>query len=104
MRPSSTSDAIRFGPPGISGSFVNGLLTLLTVLRQSYGIAVAGLYITEVVVTRFGSGYYIDVKGSTFLDDPEIYADAIDMRILGLGLSFTLHILEIRKVLWRTSR
>lgn len=44
------------------------------------------------------------VQGNTILDYPKIYAGVIDMSILGLGLYFTLDILESRMVLWRTSR
>ena len=80
------------------------LPAILTALRQSIGTAVAVLYITELVATRLGLGYYIYLQGSTLFDYPKMYAGVIAMSILGLGLYFTVDILESRWVPWRTSR
>jgi len=80
------------------------LPAILTALRQSIGTAVAVLYITELVATRLGLGYYIYIQGSTLFDYPKMYAGVIAMSLLGLGLYFTVDILERRLVPWRSAR
>jgi ABC-type nitrate/sulfonate/bicarbonate transport system permease component len=80
------------------------LPAILTALRQSIGTAVAVLYITELVATRLGLGYYIYVQGSTLFDYPKMYAGVIAMSILGLGLYFTVDLLEQRLVPWQSVR
>jgi ABC-type nitrate/sulfonate/bicarbonate transport system permease component len=80
------------------------LPAILTALRQSIGTAVAVLYITELVATRLGLGYYIYIQGSTLFDYPKMYAGVIAMSILGLGLYFTVDLLEQQLVPWQTAR
>jgi ABC-type nitrate/sulfonate/bicarbonate transport system permease component len=80
------------------------LPAVLTALRQSIGTAVAVLYITELVATRLGLGYYIYIQGSTLFDYPKMYAGVIAMSILGLGLYFTVDLLEQRLVPWQSLR
>jgi ABC-type nitrate/sulfonate/bicarbonate transport system permease component len=80
------------------------LPAILTALRQSIGTAVAVLYITELVATRLGLGYYIYIQGSTLFDFPKMYAGVIAMSILGLGLYFLVDMLERRLVPWKLVR
>jgi ABC-type nitrate/sulfonate/bicarbonate transport system permease component len=80
------------------------LPAILTALRQSIGTAVAVLYITELVATRFGLGYYIYLQGSTLFDYPKMYAGVIAMSMLGLGLYFSVDVLERNLIPWRASR
>jgi NitT/TauT family transport system permease protein len=67
---------------------------ILTALRQSVGTAVAVLYVTELLATQVGLGYYIYLNGSTLLNYPAMYAGIIAMGVLGLGLYFAIDILE----------
>jgi ABC-type nitrate/sulfonate/bicarbonate transport system permease component len=80
------------------------LPAILTALRQSIGTAVAVLYITELVATRLGLGYYIYIQGSTLFDYPKMYAGVVAMSILGLGLYFLVDLLERRFVPWKSVR
>ncbi len=80
------------------------LPAILTALRQSIGTAVAVLYITELVATRLGLGYYIYIQGSTLFDFPKMYAGVIAMSMLGLGLYFSVDMLERRLVPWKFVR
>jgi NitT/TauT family transport system permease protein len=75
---------------------------ILTALRQSIGTAVAVLYITELVATRLGLGYYIYLQGSTLFDYSKMYAGVVAMSLLGLGLYFSVDLLERRLVPWRS--
>jgi NitT/TauT family transport system permease protein len=75
---------------------------ILTALRQSIGTAVAVLYITELVATRLGLGYYIYLQGSTLFDYSKMYAGVAAMSLLGLGLYFSVDLLERRLVPWRS--
>jgi len=75
---------------------------VLTALRQSIGTAVAVLYITELVATRLGLGYYIYLQGSTLFDYSKMYAGVVAMSLLGLGLYFSVDLLERRLVPWRS--
>jgi NitT/TauT family transport system permease protein len=75
---------------------------ILTALRQSIGTAVAVLYITELVATRLGLGYYIYLQGSTLFDYSKMYAGVVAMSLLGLGLYFSVDLLERRFVPWRS--
>jgi ABC-type nitrate/sulfonate/bicarbonate transport system permease component len=70
------------------------LPAILTAVRQSVGTAVAVLYVAELFATRYGLGYYIYIKGSTFFDYPAMYAGIIAMSVLGLGLYFTVDWLD----------
>ena len=74
---------------------------ILTALRQSIGTAVAVLYITELVATRLGLGYYIYIQGSTLFEYPKMYAGVVAMSLLGLGLYFAVDILERILVPWQ---
>ena len=67
---------------------------VFTALRQSIGTAVAVLYITELFATRWGLGYYIYLNGSTLLNYPAMYAGVAAMSLLGLGLYFSVDVLE----------
>lgn len=80
------------------------LPAILTALRQSIGTAVAVLYITELIATRLGLGYYIYIQGSTLFDYPKMYAGVIAMSILGLGLYFSVDVLERRLLPWKFVR
>jgi NitT/TauT family transport system permease protein len=77
------------------------LPAVLTALRLSVGTAVAVLYITEVLATQSGLGYYITIQGSTLLNYPAMYAGALAMAILGLGLYFVVDGLERWLCPWR---
>ena len=77
-------------PASLSGVF--------TALRQSIGTAVAVLYITELFATQQGLGYYIYLNGSTLLNYPAMYAGVVAMSLLGLGLYFSVDLLERRLV------
>jgi len=74
--------------------FPASLSAILTALRQSVGTAVAVLYIAELFATQKGLGYYISLNGSTLLDYPAMYAGVIAMSLLGLGLYFSVDLLE----------
>lgn len=80
------------------------LPAILTAIRQSIGTAVAVLYITELIATRLGLGYYIYLQGSTLFDYPKMYAGVIAMSILGLGLYYLVDMLERRFVRWKFVR
>ncbi len=77
------------------------LPAILTALRQSIGTAVAVLYITELSATKYGLGYYIYYNGSTLLDYPAMYAGVIAMSLLGLGMYFTVDLLERKWCQWK---
>ena len=77
------------------------LPAVLTALRLSIGTAVAVLYITEVLATQAGLGYYITIQGSTLLNYPAMYAGALAMAILGLMLYFVVDGLERWLCPWR---
>ena len=77
------------------------LPAVLTALRLSVGTAVAVLYITEVLATQSGLGYYITIQGSTLLNYPAMYAGALAMAILGLILYFVVDGLERWLCPWR---
>lgn len=76
------------------------LSAILTALRQSVGTAVAVLYVAELFATQKGLGYYISLNGSTLLDYPAMYAGVVAMSLLGLGLYFSVDILERRLCRW----
>ncbi|HUS94844.1 MAG TPA: ABC transporter permease [Patescibacteria group bacterium] len=76
------------------------LPAILTALRQSVGTAVAVLYVAELFATQKGLGYYISLNGSTLLNYPAMYAGVVAMSLLGLGLYFTVDILERRLCRW----
>jgi ABC-type nitrate/sulfonate/bicarbonate transport system permease component len=67
---------------------------VFTALRQSIGTAVAVLYITELFATQQGLGYYIYLNGSTLMNYPAMYAGVVAMSLLGLGLYFSVDLLE----------
>jgi len=77
------------------------LPAVLTALRLSVGTAVAVLYITEVIATRYGLGYYITIEGSTLLNYPAMYAGAVAMGLMGLALYLVVDWLERRCCAWR---
>jgi ABC-type nitrate/sulfonate/bicarbonate transport system permease component len=77
------------------------LSAILTALRQSVGTAVAVLYVAELFATQKGLGYYISLNGSTLLDYPAMYAGVVAMSLLGLGLYFSVDILERRLCRWK---
>ena len=71
------------------------LPAILTGVRQSIGTAVAVLYVTELVATRFGLGYYyIHYQGSTLLNYPAMYAGIVAMSLLGALLYIATDRLE----------
>jgi ABC-type nitrate/sulfonate/bicarbonate transport system permease component len=74
--------------------FPASLPAILTAVRQSVGTAVAVLYVAELFATRYGLGYYIYIKGSTFFDYAAMYAGVIAMSLLGLGLYFSVDWLD----------
>jgi NitT/TauT family transport system permease protein len=76
------------------------LPAILTALRQSVGTAVAVLYIAELFATQKGLGYYIYLNGSTLFDYPAMYAGILAMSILGLGLYFSVDLLEKQLCPW----
>ena len=77
------------------------LPAILTALRQSIGLAVAVLYITELFATQRGLGYYIYIQGNTLFDYPRMFAGVMAMSLLGLGLYFLVDGLERRLCPWR---
>ncbi len=77
------------------------LPAVLTALRLSIGTAVAVLYITEVLATQVGLGYYITLQSSTLLNYPAMYAGAVAMAVLGLLLYFVVDGLERWLCRWR---
>jgi NitT/TauT family transport system permease protein len=77
------------------------LSAILTALRQSVGTAVAVLYVAELFATQKGLGYYISLNGSTLLNYPAMYAGVVAMSLLGLGLYFSVDILERRLCRWK---
>jgi NitT/TauT family transport system permease protein len=77
------------------------LPAILTALRQSIGTAVAVLYITELSATKYGLGYYIYYNGSTLLDYPAMYAGVVAMSLLGLGMYFSVDLLERKWCGWK---
>jgi NitT/TauT family transport system permease protein len=77
------------------------LPAILTAIRQSIGTAVAVLYITELVATTRGLGYYIYIQGSTLFDYPKMYAGVLAMSLLGLGLYFAVDGLQRRLCRWQ---
>lgn len=81
--------------------YPSSLSAILTALRQSVGTAVAVLYIAELFATRQGLGYYIYLNGNTLFDYPAMYAGVLAMSILGLGLYFTVDMLERRFCRWK---
>lgn len=76
------------------------LPALLTALRISVGTAIAVLFFVESFGTTSGLGYYILVKGWGRLAYPEMYAGVVAMALLGLGLYFSLELLERRFCAW----
>ena len=81
--------------------FPASLSAILTALRQSVGTAVAVLYIAELFATQQGLGYYIYLNGNTLFNYPAMYAGVLAMSLLGLGLYFTVDLLEKRFCPWR---
>jgi NitT/TauT family transport system permease protein len=81
--------------------FPSSLSAILTALRQSVGTAVAVLYIAELFATQRGLGYYIYLNGNTLFNYPAMYAGVLAMSLLGLGLYFTVDVLEKRFCAWR---
>lgn len=81
--------------------FPASLSAILTALRQSVGTAVAVLYIAELFATQRGLGYYIYLNGNTLFNYPAMYAGVVAMSLLGLGLYFTVDLLEHRLCPWR---
>ena len=77
------------------------LPAVLTALRQSFGTAVAVLYIAELFATQKGLGYYIFLNGSTLFNYPAMYAGIVVMSLLGLGLYFSVDWLERRFCNWQ---
>lgn len=77
------------------------LTAILTALRQSVGTAVAVLYIAELFATQRGLGYYIYLNGNTLFNYPAMYAGVVAMSLLGLGLYFTVDLLEKRLSPWK---
>ncbi|MEO8356797.1 MAG: ABC transporter permease [Chloroflexota bacterium] len=77
------------------------LPAILTALRQSIGTAVAVLYITELSATKYGLGYYIYYNGSTLLDYPAMYAGVVAMSLLGLGMYFSVDLMEREWCKWK---
>jgi NitT/TauT family transport system permease protein len=77
------------------------LPAITTALRQSVGTAVAVLYIAELFATRQGLGYYISLNGSTLFNYPAMYAGVVAMSLLGLGLYFSIDLLDRKVNRWR---
>ena len=67
---------------------------IFTALRQSIGTAIAVLYVAELFATQLGLGYYIYYTGSTLMDYPAMYAGILVMSLLGLGLYYSVDLLE----------
>ncbi|MCS7252024.1 MAG: ABC transporter permease [Anaerolineae bacterium] len=76
------------------------LPAILTAVRQSIGTAVAVLYLSELLATRYGLGYYIYIQASTFFNYPAMYAGIILMSALGLVLYLLVDALERRWCRW----
>lgn len=74
---------------------------ILTALRQSVGTAVAVLYISELIATRFGLGYYIYLQGSTMFNYPKMYAGVVMMAFMGLGLYLLIDFLQRKLCPWQ---
>jgi ABC-type nitrate/sulfonate/bicarbonate transport system permease component len=70
------------------------LPAIFTALRQSIGTSIAVLYVAELFATQRGLGYYIYYTGSTLMDYPAMYAGILVMSILGLGLYYSVDLLE----------
>ena len=83
--------------------FPASLPAILTALRQSVGTAVAVLYIAELFATQKGLGYYIYLNGSTLFNYPAMYAGVVAMSLLGLGLYFTVDLLERLLCPWQVT-
>ena len=67
---------------------------ILTALRQSIELAIAVLYMTDLVATQRGLGYYIYVQGSTLFGYPRMFAGVVAMNLLrscGDGLERRLY-------------
>lgn len=79
----------------------SSLSAILTALRQSVGTAVAVLYVAELFATQQGLGYYIYLNGNTLFNYPAMYAGVLAMSLLGLGLYFTVDLLERRFCAWQ---
>jgi NitT/TauT family transport system permease protein len=77
------------------------LPAILTALRQSVGTAVAVLYVAELFATQKGLGYYIFLNGSTLLNYKAMYAGVAAMSLLGLGLYFSVDLLEKKLCSWQ---
>jgi ABC-type nitrate/sulfonate/bicarbonate transport system permease component len=67
---------------------------IFTALRQSIGTSIAVLYVAELFATQRGLGYYIYYTGSTMMDYPAMYAGILVMSFLGLGLYYSVDLLE----------
>jgi NitT/TauT family transport system permease protein len=74
---------------------------ILTALRQSIGTAVAVLYIVELIATQRGLGYYIYIQGSTLFNYPNMYAGVLMMSLLGLGMYYTIDVLQLKLCPWQ---
>ncbi|MBT3240647.1 MAG: ABC transporter permease subunit [Chloroflexi bacterium] len=74
---------------------------ILTALRQSVGTAVAVLYITELIATQVGLGYYIYIQGSTMFNYPNMFAGVVMMAVMGLGLYLMIDILQRKLCPWQ---
>jgi NitT/TauT family transport system permease protein len=57
----------------------------------------------ELIATRRGLGYYIYYHGSTLFDYPKMYAGAIAMSILGLGMYFSVDVLQCKVAPWQAA-
>lgn len=79
------------------------LPAILTAVRQSIGTAVAVLYLSELLATRYGLGYYIYIQASTFLNYPAMYAGIVLMSALGFTLYLLVDALERRWCRWMFS-
>jgi ABC-type nitrate/sulfonate/bicarbonate transport system permease component len=77
------------------------LPAILTGLRQSVGTAVAVLYVAELFATQKGLGYYIYLNGSTLFNYPAMYAGIVALSLMGLGLYFSVDLLERRLTPWQ---
>lgn len=77
------------------------LPAILTGLRQSVGTAVAVLYVAELFATQRGLGYYIYLNGSTLFNYPAMYAGIVALSLMGLGLYFSVDMLERRLTPWQ---
>ncbi|WP_376793120.1 ABC transporter permease [Thermoflexus sp.] len=76
------------------------LPAILTAVRQSIGTAVAVLYLSELLATRYGLGYYIYIQASTFFNYPAMYAGLVLMSGMGLVLYQLVDVLERRWCRW----